>query len=136
MLKQHEVAQSSLLSEALKLKAVDIMMEKTPLPENIKDVLNNMDASQQALIDNPVMPLKFQTYAYMFQDKYAFPTSVVTMDWEFKPEEAYDPDSDLKKFSDQDEFLVVVNNAFVDHLNSLAKPIYNQLEHDLNVRLY
>lgn len=136
LLKQYEVRESPLLPDALKLEAVDLMMEKKPLPEHILDILESGNAQQKEAIDNPILPLRFQTYAYHMEDKYAFPASVVTFQWNFQPSEIFEPDSGLKQFDDLDEFITYINNGFVDHLDNLAHRIMQQHTRDLNARLY
>jgi hypothetical protein len=75
------------------------------------------------LMDNSIFPLQFQTYDFHLTDRYAFPDSVMTINWSFEPEDNPSDYTDLSKFQDRKEFYSYMYNGLVGYLTKTASAL-------------
>jgi hypothetical protein len=122
-----ELARTSLLPPSLQGKYVDEMLEKKKLPKNVLQELNEAPDKNSMAEQNSIFPLELQTYKYQMTDKYAFPYSVITLDWSFEPGKVVKNVKNTRDFVSREDLYVFLNNTFVDHINDLAGKIYDEM---------
>ncbi len=130
-----ELANTSLLPPSLQSKYVDEMLEKKKLPKDLQAMKDDPDKEKVAG-QNAIFPLDLQAYRYQMTDKYAFPYSVLTLDWSFVPSGIDKKIKETRDFADREEFYTYINDTFVDHINGLATKIYDEMNRKSKRVLY
>lgn len=123
----NEIKETGIVQPFLQTKYANETLERHPLPEHTANTLVSGTKEEKAELKSTIFPLYLQTYKYHLEDKYAFPYSVMTLDWIFEPDGGNEKYLPLRNFADREEFYIFINNALVEHINKIATSIYEEM---------
>jgi hypothetical protein len=75
---------------------------------------------KRIVMDNPIYPIKYQHYDFEHEDKFAYPNSVLTVNWKYKTSDDPQNYADLSIFPNTNLFTGYVFKTFAEHVKTAA----------------
>jgi|GEM_PF-2671727 len=95
-------------------------------PTQIQQAFEPVNKRSKVLMDNAIYPIKYQMDDYWMNDKYAFPNSVITLEWTFEKTDDEMTYADLGKFNDATQFYSYIQSRLFEAIKEKAEELRNR----------